>query len=123
MITGLDHIAIIVSSEASIEFYKHLGFKEDVRHDRGYDILVFMSGYGITLEIFIDPTHPARVNNPEAMGLRHLALNVDDVEKTVGELSGMLDEYGIKVEPIREVNGLKFTFFKDPDGLPIEIRE
>ena len=116
MITGLDHIAIIVSSEASIEFYKHLGFKEDVRRDRGYDILVFMSGYGITLEIFIDPSHPPRVDRPEAMGLRHLALQVDDVEKTVAELN-------IDAEPIREIKGKRFTFFKDPDGLPIEIRE
>jgi len=116
MITGLDHIAIIVSSEASIDFYKHLGFQEDVRYDRSYDTIVFMSGYGIALDLFIDPTHPARVTNPEAMGLRHLALHVDDVEKTISELD-------IDAESIRVVNGKKFTFFKDPDGLPIELHE
>jgi len=116
MITGLDHIAIIVSSEASIDFYKHLGFQENVRCDRGYDTIVFISGYGITLELFIDSKHPARVTNPEAMGLRHLAFHVDDVERTIKEL-------GIDAEPIRETNGKKYTFFKDPDGLPIELHE
>lgn len=116
MILGLDHIAIICSSEKSIDFYKSLGFEEYSRENRGYDVLVFLKGYGITLEIFIDPTHPPRVDRPEAMGLRHLALRVDNVEDTIEELK-------IEAEPIREKNGKHFTFFKDPDGLPIELHE
>lgn len=116
MILGLDHIAIICSSEQSIDFYKHLGFDEVSREDRGYDILVFLKGYGITLEMFVDPTHPPRVDCPEAMGLRHLALRVDDV-------CGTLDELKIDAEPIRAREGKHFIFFKDPDGLPIELHE
>ena len=79
MILGLDHIAIICSSEQSVDFYKNLGFEEVSREDRGYDVLLFLKGYGLVLEMFIDPTHPPRVDRPEAMGLRHLALRVDDV--------------------------------------------
>lgn len=116
MILGLDHIAIICSSEQSIDFYKHLGFEEISRDDRGYDILIFLKGYGVLLEMFVDPNHPERVDRPEAMGLRHLALRVDSVKDTLEELM-------LEAEPIREREGKHYTFFKDPDGLPIELHE
>ena len=112
---SLHHIAIIVSTEESIRFYEKLGFREIDRMDRGYDIIVMMEGPCL-LEIFIDPTHPARVNRPEALGLRHLALKVEDLQKTV-------DDLNIEVEPIREKGGKHFTYLKDPDGLPIELHE
>ena len=116
MITGLDHIAIIVSAEAGIEFYTGLGFIEEERYDRGYDTIVYMKGYGIILEIYVDATHPQRITNPEAMGLRHLALRADHLEQTIREL-------GVDAEPIREKDGRRYTFIKDPDGLPIELYE
>jgi len=116
MIQGLHHIAIVVSSEASVGFYGKIGFRETERDKREHDTIVFMAGYGIVLEIFIDPTRPARVTNPEAMGLRHLAFKVDSVKETLIEL-------GIEAEPIRSFKGKSFTFFKDPDGLPIELHE
>ena len=74
-----------------------------------------------TLELFIRPDAPQRVNNPEAMGLRHLAFRVEDAVTA----AAWLNRRGIETEPIREdlVNGGKFTFFKDPDGLPLEIHE
>ena len=69
----------------------------------------------------IKPENPERVNNPEAKGLRHLAFHVEDAEA----VARWLNSRGIATEPIREdlVNGGKFTFFKDPDGLPLEIHE
>lgn len=115
-IKELHHIAVIVSSEKSIEFYGKLGFREIDRMDRGYDIIVMMEGPCL-LEFYIDPTHPPRVNRPEAMGLRHLALKVDNLEQMIAKLDG------IEVEPIREVGGKHFTFIKDPDGLPIKLHE
>ena len=73
------------------------------------------------LELFIKPEAPARVNNPEAKGLRHLAFHVEDIEPAVAWLNSL----GIETEPVREdkVNGGRFTFFKDPDGLPLELHE
>lgn len=121
MVLGMDHIAVIVSVEKSVDFYKRLGFKEVCRKDRGYDCVVILMGYSEKLEIYIDATHPPRVDKPEAMGLRHLALKVDNLEKTLKELK--LEEFNVKVEPIKEVNGERWTFLKDPDGLPIELRE
>ncbi len=47
---GLDHIALIVSSEESLSFYKKLGFKETKRIERSYDTVVFMQCGQIGLE-------------------------------------------------------------------------
>ncbi len=109
----LYHVAIIASSEKSINFYTSLGFRETKRTERGYDTIVMMDG-PCTLEIYIDPTHPKRVTNPEAMGLRHLALKLDDFDEFVNSFD---------CEPVRENAGKRYTFIKDPDGLPIEICE
>lgn len=73
-----------------------------------------------TLEIFIDPTHPAHVTNPEAYGLRHIALTKENLEKECDRLKSI----GYEPEKIRiNPDGKKMTFVKDPDGLPLELRE
>lgn len=118
MIKQLHHTAIIISSEAGVDFYKALGFTEEDRINRGYDQIVWMTGYDEKLELFIDSTHPERVTNPEALGLRHLAFEVDNVDVEWDRLS----KYN--PEPIRtKDDGKKVFFVKDPDGLPIEIRD
>ena len=73
------------------------------------------------IELFIMPNAPARVSFPEARGLRHIAFSVDSVEDTCQALLAR----GIEPQPIRidPFTGEKMTFFFDPDGLPIEIRE
>ena len=73
------------------------------------------------LEIFGVNHPPKRVNRPEAAGLRHLAFYTEDVEAAAAELK----EKGIPTEPVRvdEFSGKRFTFFADPDGLPIELHE
>ena len=110
---GLDHIALIVSSEDGLRFYEKLGFKETERFERSYDMVVFMKCGNIILEIFVDPNHPERVSNPEAIGLRHMAFAVDKIE-----------DLDMEMEEIRtDWFGRRFTFVKDPDGLPIEIKE
>lgn len=109
----LDHIALIVSNEENLAFYEKLGFKEAKRIERGYDTVVFMENNSIVLEIFIDPNHPARVSGPEAYGLRHIAFVVDDLSKV-----------DVECEEIRtDWFGRRFTFTKDPDGQPIELKE
>lgn len=116
----LHHIAMICSSERSLVFYESFGFKEESRVNRGYDIVVWMRGGGATLEIFIDSTHPARVTNPEAYGLRHIAFEVEDLETECENLRNI----GYQPEEIRtNSDKVKFTFVKDPDGLPVELRE
>ena len=119
------HIAIIASSwEKAREFYiEKLGFEltREVYRPAQNDFLRMLTLGETTLELFIRPDAPQRVNNPEAMGLRHLAFHVEDAVAT----AAWLNSRGIETEPIREdkVNGGRFTFFKDPDGLPLEIHE
>ena len=119
------HIAVISSSwEKAKDFYiDKLGFQltREVYRPAQDDYLRMLSLGETTLELFIRPDAPQRVNNPEAMGLRHLAFRVEDAVAA----AAWLNSRGIETEPIREdlVNGGKFTFFKDPDGLPLEIHE
>lgn len=119
------HIAIIVSDyEKSKEFYvDKLGFeivKETHRKDRG-DIKLDVRQGDVELEIFVVQNPPRRVTNPEACGLRHLAFFVENIETAVDRLN----EMGIQTEPIRidEITNKRMTFFKDPDGLPLELHE
>ena len=116
----LDHIAIICSHVKSIEFYNLLGFiiVKRLTRPQQHDEIVWMNGNGITLELFIDETHPQRPTNPEANGLRHLAFVVEDLEKTYDLLREYNPEF-IRTDPS---TGERLFFVKDPDGLPIEFR-
>lgn len=125
-LSRIHHIAIIVSDyEASKDFYVNkLGFqiiRENYRPERNDWKLDLKVNEATELEIFGVKNPPARVTRPEAAGLRHLAFFTDNIEETVSELK----EKGIVTEPIRvdEFSGKKFTFFADPDGLPIELHE
>ncbi len=119
------HIAIISSSwEKAKDFYiDKLGFEltREVYRPAQDDYLRMLQLGETTLELFIRPDAPQRVNNPEAMGLRHLAFHVEDAVAA----AAWLNSRGIETEPIREdlVNGGRFTFFRDPDGLPLELHE
>ena len=124
-LTKQHHIAIICSNwDKTKEFYiDKLGFEmyREVYRPEVNDYLRMLRQGDTVLEIFIKPENPERVTNPEAKGLRHLAFHVADIEPAVAWLNGM----GIETEPVREdkVNGGRFTFFKDPDGLPLELHE
>ena len=117
------HIAIICSDyKTSKEFYvEKLGLRiirEIYREERDSYKLDLEIGDS-QIELFSFPNAPKRPSYPEAQGLRHLAFEVDDIEKAVEELK----QKGIKTEPIRvdECTGRKFTFFEDPDKLPLEL--
>lgn len=123
-LSALHHIAIICSDyPLSKKFYTQvLGFKviqEVYRADRcSYKLDLELKGTYL-IELFSFPDPPNRVTRPEACGLRHLAFSVADIQKEVETLTNL----GIKVEPIGvdEHTGKKFTFFSDPDELPIEL--
>jgi glyoxylase I family protein len=50
-----------------------------------------------------------------------LAFEVENIDVSIAKLH----EHGIDIEPIRidPITGKRFTFFQDPDGLPIELYE
>lgn len=101
-----------------------LGFpviREHYRPDKNDWKLDLRVDEATELEIFGMPNPPARVSGPEACGLRHLAFRVEDVAAAVSWLNGL----DIPCEPIRTdaFTGGRMTFFRDPDGLPIELHE
>ena len=121
----IHHVAIIVSDyERSKNFYVGLlGFeviRENYRKERG-DYKLDLKLGDCELEIFGIPGSPKRPSYPEACGLRHLAFRVSDMDEAVSWLHGL----GIETEPVRidEFTQKRMTFFKDPDGLPLEIHE
>lgn len=124
--TGIHHVAIICSNyEKSKHFYVEvLGFpiiQETFRKERNSYKLDLRVGQKDQIELFSFPNPPPRVNSPEACGLRHLSFAVEDLDATVDYLTSQ----GVAVEQIRldEITGKRFTFFKDPDDLPLEIYE
>lgn len=125
MLMSLHHIAIICSDIAiSKQFYvEKLGFtliKETLREERK-SWKVDLELNGIQLELFTFPDAPKRATYPEAIGFRHIAFGVENIK----EEKTKLEEKGITVEDIRtdELTGKKYTFFPDPDNLPLEIYE
>ena len=125
MLETSHHIAVICSDEdRALKFYvDKLGFRVEKtfwREQQG-DWLRMLRLGDTVIELFIKPGAPQRPTRPEALGLRHLAFRVEDVELAVDWLNGM----GIETEPVRNdpFNGGRFTFFHDPDGLPLEVHE
>jgi glyoxylase I family protein len=126
MFKRIHHVAIICSDYArSKRFYVEiLGLEvvqEVYREARRSFKLDLKLGGTYQIELFSFPGPPKRVSGPEACGLRHLAFEVENVERAARELMAK----GVEVEPIRvdEFTGKRFTFLRDPDDLPIEIYE
>ncbi|EOS95841.1 VOC family protein [Erwinia tracheiphila] len=125
-IKQIHHIAIIASQyEVSKQFYCGiLGFtlmSEMYRETRDSwkGDLALHGQYSI--ELFSFPQSPERVDRPEACGLRHLAFSVADVEAA----RLYLTQHDVTCELVRidPLTGKRYTFFCDPDGLPLELYE
>jgi glyoxylase I family protein len=122
----LHHVAIICSEyERSKHFYSEvLGLKivrEVFRKERNsYKLDLEVSGQ-YQIELFSFPEPPVRPSRPEAAGLRHIAFEVDNIEEAIQHVNA----HHVITEPVRidEFTGKRFTFFADPDGLPIEFYE
>jgi glyoxylase I family protein len=126
LISAVHHIAIICADyERSKAFYTTVLGLEIIREvyreeRRSWKLDLALNGHYI-IELFSFPDPPSRPSRPEAQGLRHLAFTVQDIEKTVS----VLQQHGVVTEPIRvdPYTGKRFTFFTDPDGLPLELYE
>lgn len=122
----VNHIAIIASEiERSIAFYVDvLGFtviRKVYRQERDSWKVDLALHEDYLIELFTFPDAPQRPSYPEALGLRHLAFSVADIEVCIAELQAK----GVKTETIRidPFTGCRCVFFADPDGLPLELVE
>lgn len=125
-LTRIHHVALICGDyPRSKAFYTEvLGLRviaETWRAERQSHKLDLALPDGGQLELFSFPDRPPRPSYPEARGLRHLAFSVEDLDAAVRHL----EAHGVAVEPIRvdELTGQRFTFFADPDDLPLELYE
>lgn len=123
---AVHHVAVICGDYVvSKRFYTEvLGLRvvhETYREARDSFKLDLELPGGTQIELFSFPDPPPRPSRPEARGLRHLAFRADDFDAFLARLA----EYGVEVEPVRtdELTGRRFTFFPDPDGLPLELYE
>ncbi|EGA69038.1 glyoxylase I family protein [Vibrio sinaloensis DSM 21326] len=123
---GIHHVAVICSDyQASKHFYSQIlkltVLAENYRQERDSYKLDLELPDGGQIELFSFPNPPSRISQPEARGLRHLAFKVS----SVAEYKAYLESNQVEVEPIRvdEFTGKPFTFFQDPDGLPLELYE
>jgi len=122
----IHHIAVICSNYAAAkksytEILELEIIKETFRAERqSYKLDLKVNGT-YQVELFSFPHPPARPSRPEACGLRHLAFEVDDIDAAIS----ILHAKGVITEPVRidEITGKRFTFFADPDGLPLELYE
>ncbi len=124
-ISSIHHVAIICSDYVvSKKFYTEvLGLEiisEQYRGERESYKLDLRIG-DAQIELFSFRDTPERVSRPEARGLRHLAFATDDLDRSVE----FLKLNNVEVEPVRldELTGKRFTFFSDPDRLPLELYE
>ena len=120
------HVAIICSDYARSKYFytQVLGLDivaEVYREQRNSYKLDLRLPDGLQIELFSFTNPPTRLSYPEARGLRHLAFEVQNIDDAVDELHN----HGITVEQVRvdEHTGKRFTFFADPDGLPLELYE
>jgi glyoxylase I family protein len=126
MFNKIHHVAIICSDyDRSKDFYVNiLGLRvlhEAYRASRkSYKLDLAINGQS-QIELFSFENPPERPSRPEAQGLRHLAFEVADLDEVLENLR----QKGVAAEPIRidEFTGKRFTFFADPDGLPLELYE
>ena len=125
MLEATHHVAVICSDEAkALDIYvNRLGFavEKEAWRETQQDWLRMLRLGDTVIELFIKADAPRRPTEPEALGLRHLAFRVSDIEAAVAWLHAR----GIETEPIREdpYNGGRLAFFRDPDGLPLELHE
>ncbi len=121
MIKSVHHIAIIVSSEESLQFYRILGFQETFRLNRDYDTVVLMDNGSVELNVFIDSTHPSRpVDKELPIGVRHFALKVDSLDNEIERLKSQ----DITVGNIGlDWRGQRYCFIRDYDGIIVELHE
>jgi glyoxylase I family protein len=126
MLEGIHHIAIICSDYAVSKYFytEILGFtilKETYRQERdSYKLDLSIHGE-YCIELFSFPNYIQRASRPEALGLRHLAFRVKNIDLALEELL----KHNIRCEAIRldEITNKRFVFFNDPDGLPLELYE
>ncbi|MBQ9490871.1 MAG: hypothetical protein IKO03_13365 [Lachnospiraceae bacterium] len=114
MIQGLSQLYFLVQTDATIDFYRGLGFQEIARKRNIYDQTITMEGYGLKLIFYVNKLRPKHDLHPEHVGIRYFTLQVDHIEE-------FAEKFGVPV--LDEMNGDKICLLEDPERMRIELRE
>jgi glyoxylase I family protein len=144
MLIGQVHAGITVSNlERSVLFYRDvLGMRhvksEPPRASRGERLgvpgarirIAIMDYPGGSIELieYMEPKREKQTAEPvNAVGQVHIAFHVDDIEKTIKDMTAKGVEFigGTNYEVITDgpLQGWKWIYFKDPDGTNLELIE
>jgi lactoylglutathione lyase len=113
----------ILDIDRSVGFYEKLGFEELRRapiRDEAINVFMGLPGDGARLELTWnrDQDEPYEIGT----GYGHIALTVDDLDATLGQLAGVGIEPERPPYTVRE-GGSRLCFVRDPDGYRIELIE
>ena len=124
MLNRIHHTAIICSDyqKSKVFYVEVLGLEiinEIYREDRQYYKFDSLLNSNYVIELFSFQNPSPRLSNPEVIGLRHLAFEVDNLEKLVD----VLKQKHVEAGPIRtyELKNKRLDFVFDPNNLPIEL--
>jgi len=125
VIKDLDHLALVTTDveRAARFFVDLLGFKESGRLENTSHsgTIVFVSLGGTQIELFGTGQAGAAAGAGDAVGFKHLALLVDDIDAEYERLKAAGVEF--PMVPTTVESGLRIAFFKDPDGNALELMQ
>lgn len=125
MFNGMAHVSIGVTDlDRSISFYRDtLGMTVTGRRElpTGVMLVTLSGGNDTEVELTYIPTAGERAPVDPAIGLRHIAFFVSDIDESVATLKAK----GIAFhrEPSPKGSAIRVAFFRDPDGVDIELVE
>jgi len=113
----LDHLVVLTSDlERSLPFYqtllKLLGFTRHREH-------VFENADGVVIDLQ-QASEPGYAYRRHAPGLNHMGFTAPD-RGTLLRVAEAMGEAGFEVPPIQEFGDGSALFFKDPDGMRLEL--
>ena len=150
MIVSVDHINLVVSDlERSVDFYTNvLGFRETQRAElegEWIETIIGLETVKASVAYVVSPAGQPRLellqyhspigdgfqanSIPNTLGLRHLALSVDNIDSAVQRLREAGTELlsrpvVVPTDVIQHSTGQKILcYFHDPDGILLELTE
>ena len=123
MIQLIDHVAITVRDlRETINFYEKLGFKPTERNVTPTQTVQFLVSGQARIEVFapIETKTPPELSQMD-LGVKHIALKVEDARKAYEEMKNRGVVF--QSEPKRSPMGNIVAFFKDPNGILLQLIE
>ena len=113
MVKGIEHLAIAAKDTTALKdwYIRLFDFKQVYDNGKGTFFLKAQDGSMIEYITAADETDRP---TEKALGIRHIAIAVDDFEGMVDILTK--ENVEVVTAPVVAPNGIKTFFFRDPEG-------